>query len=320
MASCSSNAANDIYRLMFKTAFSQQARSFSSSARSAKSSTNQFVLGASLIAGASGLAYYAVSPKALTDPNEWVSLPLIESKQVNHNTKTLKFALPTEDHVIGLNVASALLTKYQGPNDEKPTIRPYTPISDEDAKGYVELMVKKYPNGPMSTHLCELEADQRILFKGPIEKYKYEANKHSTVGLLAAGTGITPMYQLIRAIMKNPEDKTKIVLVSCNITVEDILLKHEFEKLEQLHPDRFKAFYLLEKAPNDWPGQPGRISKELLKTVLPGPGVKDFKAFVCGPPGFYAAVCANKKSPKDQGDLGGLLAELGYSKDQVFKF
>lgn len=36
-------------------------------------------------------------------------------------------------------------------------------------------------------------------------------------------------------------------------------------------------------------------------------------------PGFYAAVSGTKKSPKDQGDLGGFLSELGYSKDQVRK-
>lgn len=91
------------------------------------------------------------------------------------------------------------------------------------------------------------------------------------------------MYQLIRAVMKNPEDKTKIVLITANISEEDILLKREFEKLEQEHPLQFRAFYVLEKAPSDWPGIGGRISKDLLKTVFPGPEEKNFKAFVCGP-------------------------------------
>jgi cytochrome-b5 reductase len=30
-----------------------------------------------------------------------------------------------------LKVASCVLTKYKGPEMEKPVIRPYTPISDE---------------------------------------------------------------------------------------------------------------------------------------------------------------------------------------------
>lgn len=318
---------------MFKSAYqSARASTRQFTTKAAAQPSKNYLIGAGLV-GAASITYLSYNTKSaewfsstktakktLTDPNEWVSLPLMSSTQVNHNTKTLKFALPSEDHIIGLNVASALLTKYQGPNDEKPTIRPYTPISDESAKGYVELMVKKYPNGPMSTHICEMEKNQRLLFKGPIEKYRYQPNTHSTIGLIAAGTGITPMYQLIRAVMNNPEDKTKIILITANISEEDVLLKHEFEKLEQENPLKFRAFYVLEKPPSDWPGTGGRISKDLLKTVFPAPSDTNFKAFICGPPGFYAAVSGTKKSPKDQGELGGFLSELGYSKDQVYKF
>lgn len=192
---------------MFKSAFTSaraSARSFSTSART--QTNRSYALSAGII-GASALAYISYNtkgaewfakdaPKTLNDPNEWVSLPLISSQQVNHNTKTLKFALPTDEHIIGLNIASALLTKYKGPNDEKPTIRPYTPVSEEDAKGYVELMVKKYEGGPMSTHLCEMEKNQRLDFKGPILKYKYEPNMHDTIGLIAAGKSMTTKFEI----------------------------------------------------------------------------------------------------------------------------
>lgn len=33
--------------------------------------------------------------------------------------------------VPGLPIASAVLTKYKGPEDQKATLRPYTPINDE---------------------------------------------------------------------------------------------------------------------------------------------------------------------------------------------
>lgn len=61
----------------------------------------------------------------------FISLKLESIENVNHNTKKFRFALPEEDQVSGLKVASALLTKYKGPNMEKPAIRPYTPVSDE---------------------------------------------------------------------------------------------------------------------------------------------------------------------------------------------
>ena len=60
-----------------------------------------------------------------------MSLKLADIEVVNHNTKRLRFELPEKDMVSGLQIASAILTKYKGPEDAKPTLRPYTPISDE---------------------------------------------------------------------------------------------------------------------------------------------------------------------------------------------
>lgn len=71
--------------------------------------------------------------KALTGGDQgFVSLKLEDVETVNHNTKRFRFKLPEEDQVSGLEVASALLTKFK-PEDGKPVLRPYTPISDEGA-------------------------------------------------------------------------------------------------------------------------------------------------------------------------------------------
>jgi cytochrome-b5 reductase len=139
--------------------------------------------------------------------------------------------------------------------------------------------------------------------------------------LIAGGTGITPMYQLIRAIFSNPADNTKVSLVFGNIKEEDILLKQELAKLENEFPQRFRAFYVLDSPPKDFQGTKGFVTKELLKTVLPEPELgEQMKLFVCGPPGLYKAISGMKKSPADQGELDGYLKELGYSKDQIYKF
>ena len=128
------------------------------------------------------------------------------------------------------------------------------------------------------------------------------------------------MYQLARAIFKNPADKTKVTLIFGNITESDILLKQEFQDLENTYPQRFRAFYLLDKPPEGWTQGKGFITKDLLKTVLPEPKEENVKIFVCGPPGLYKAVSGAKKSPADQGELTGYLKELGYDKGQVYKF
>ena len=166
----------------------------------------------------------------------------------------------------------------------------------------------------MSTHLHNMEPGQRLDFKGPLPKYPWTANKHAHIALVAGGTGITPMYQLVRAIFNNDgaDERTKVTLVLGNIREEDILLKRELQHLENTYPQRFRAFYVLDDPPRGWTGGAhGRITKELLKTVLPEPQNDNIKVFVCGPPGLYRAISGVKKSPSDQGELEGYLKELG---------
>lgn len=74
----------------------------------------------------------ASGKKAFTGGDQgFISLKLESVENINHNTKKFRFLLPEEGQVSGLAVASALLTKYKGPDMEKPAIRPYTPVSDE---------------------------------------------------------------------------------------------------------------------------------------------------------------------------------------------
>ncbi|KAK7742421.1 NADH-cytochrome b5 reductase [Diatrype stigma] len=306
----------------------------------AGSSNNALLYGAGAV-GAAGAAYWyfgasgaqkaeakvkdavAGPPKKafLGGDQGFISLALKDVEVINHNTKKFIFQLPEDDQVSGMQITSALLTKFKPADGEKPIIRPYTPTSEEDTKGLIELIVKKYPNGPMSTYLHDMVPGQRLDFKGPLPKYPWEANKHKHIALIAGGTGITPMYQLARAIFRNADDQTKVTLVFGNLTEEDILLKKEWEDLENTYPQRFRAFYTLDKPPKSWTGgAAGHITKDLLKTVLPEPKEDNIKIFVCGPPGLYKAISGNKVSPSDQGELTGYLKELGYSKDQVFKF
>jgi cytochrome-b5 reductase len=73
-----------------------------------------------------------LSPATFTSGDQgYISLRLESIENINHNTKRLRFALPDQNSVSGLHIASALLTKYKGPEMSKPVVRPYTPISDE---------------------------------------------------------------------------------------------------------------------------------------------------------------------------------------------
>lgn len=205
----------------------------------------------------------------------------------------------------------------------------------------MDFVIKKYPNGPMSEHVHDMTPGQRLDIKGPIPKYPIEENKHNHIVMIAGGTGITPMWQVARKIFSNPNDKTKVTLVFGNVTEEDILLRKEWNELENTYPQRFRAFYLLDNPPEGWSFGKGFITKDLLKTIMPEPKADNIKVLVCGmtystetpsvphisilifvtgPPGLYKAISGTKNSPTDQGELSGYLKELGYGQDQVYKF
>ncbi|KAL9050339.1 MAG: hypothetical protein Q9162_006690 [Coniocarpon cinnabarinum] len=290
--------------------------------------------GAAAGMGAFGVGYYYMTsqqkhslqaegpaPKAFQGGEQgFLSLRLDSVEELSGNTKKFRFALPEPDQESGLPVASAVLSKFQDPGMDKPVLRPYTPTSDTDEKGFVDFVIKQYTNGPMSTHLHEMVPGQRLDIKGPLPKYPMAENKHNHIVMIAGGTGVTPMWQVARSIFKNPNDQTKVTLVFGNVTEDDILLKKEWNELENTYPRRFRAFYTLDKAPKDWVQGKGFITKELLKQIMPEPNEPNIKIFVCGPPGLYQAISGTKNSPSDQGELTGALRDLGYSNDQVYKF
>ena len=67
-------------------------------------------------------------------------------------------------------------------------------------------------------------------------------------GMLAGGTGITPMYQVINAILRDPSDRTQLSLVSANVGEDDILLRRELDTLAATH-DNFRVHYVLNNPP-----------------------------------------------------------------------
>ncbi|KAK6460820.1 NADH-cytochrome b5 reductase 2 [Scheffersomyces coipomensis] len=260
---------------------------------------------------------YNQGGKTFTNGDEWIDLKLIKSIDLTKDTKHLYFELKDKDDVSGLITASLLLTKFVTPKGSN-VIRPYTPVSDLEQKGVIEFVVKKYEGGKMSSHIHDLKPNDTLSFKGPIVKWKWEPNQFKQISLIGGGTGITPLYQLVDEITKNPKDNTKIDLFYGSLTEEDILLKKELDAIASKH-NQLKIHYFVDKATPTWKGETGYISKEFLSKALPGPSA-DTKVFVCGPPGLYKAVSGPKVSPSDQGDLTGVLADLGYAKENVFKF
>jgi cytochrome-b5 reductase len=77
--------------------------------------------------------------------------------------------------------------------------------------------------------------------------FNYAENKYQHLILIAGGVGVTPMLQLIRAILSNPKDTTKITFYYFNTEPKDILMKDELDLLSYKHKNQFQIHYGVSK-------------------------------------------------------------------------
>ncbi|GLJ50101.1 hypothetical protein SUGI_1065670 [Cryptomeria japonica] len=244
-------------------------------------------------------------PKACLDPENWKSFKLVKRTQLSHNVASFRFALPTPTSVLGLPIGQHI--SCQGKDAEgQEVIKPYTPTTLDSDVGYFELVIKMYPVGRMSHHFRELQEGEYMAVKGPKGRFKYQPNQVRAFGMLAGGSGITPMFQVTRAILENTNDHTKIYLIYGNVTYEDILLKDELDSLEKNYPDRFKVYHVLNQPPEGWTGGVGFVSKEMIQAHCPAPA-SDIQILRCGPPPMNKAMASH-------------LDALGYTKEMQFQF
>ncbi|CAL5428481.1 unnamed protein product [Camellia sinensis] len=265
----------------------------------------------------------AVDAKCCLDPENFKKFKLVKRTQLSHNVAKFRFDLPTPTSVLGLPIGQHMSCRGKDSQGED-VIKPYTPTTLDSDVGYFELVIKMYPQGRMSHHFREMREGDYLAVKGPkfrarkacrfkvlegirkVGRFKYQPGQVRAFGMLAGGTGITPMFQVARAILENPNDKTNINLIYANVTYEDILLKEELANLACSFPNRFNVYYVLNQPPEGWDGGLGFVSKEIIQAHCPAPA-SDIQILRCGPPPMNKAMAAH-------------LEALGYAPQMQFQF
>lgn len=252
--------------------------------------------------------------RGFLDPLAFQPLPLVAKELVAPGVYRLLFELPTPDAVLGLPIGQHVAIKAT--IDGATVQRSYTPVSNNADRGILDLVIRVYPDGLLTgRYLANLSVGDEVLFRGPKGAMRYSRGLCKKIGMLAGGTGITPMYQLIRAICEDPRDTTEVSLIYANRTEGDILLRKELETFARRYPKNLSIHYLLDQPPADWTYGTGYVTKDLMSERFPNPQEEGVKVMLCGPPGM---VNAAKKG----------LVELGYEKpslaskmtDQIFCF
>ncbi|KAK7428253.1 hypothetical protein QQZ08_005150 [Neonectria magnoliae] len=251
--------------------------------------------------------------RGLLDPVTYSPLPLKEKTLVAPNVYRFTFNLPTTSTVLGLPIGQHVAIKADVGGES--VSRSYTPVSNNDDRGILELVVKVYPDGKLTNgYLDNLKNGDEVLFRGPKGAMRYHPGLCKKIGMVAGGTGVTPMFQVIRAICEDDRDTTEVSLIYANRTEQDILLRKELDTFARRYPKNFSVYYLLDQPPTDWAFGSGYVTRELMEEKLPIPSL-DAKVMLCGPPGM---VNAAKKALVDLGfEEPGASAK---ASDQIFLF
>jgi len=207
-----------------------------------------------------------------------------------HDTNTFCFALP-DDATLDMLPGDHLYV--HATIDGKPVKRPYTPSSTPGITGYFDLTVKRYETGTISKYLHDREVGDPVLMSGPHPGGHWVEGMAKQVGLVAGGTGITPMISIIRWILAKSLP-VELFLVFANKTEADIIFRDEWDENAREHAS-FHCYHVLEQLPTGWSQGRGRITEDILRGQLPPPG-HDTVIFLCGPPPMVDALEAALKA------------------------
>ncbi|KAM3527559.1 hypothetical protein NHJ13051_002859 [Beauveria bassiana] len=256
--------------------------------------------------------------KKVLKPDVFQEFELQEKTVISHNVAIYRFKLPSSQSVLGLPIGQHISIGAPLPQPDgttKEIVRSYTPVSGDHQPGFFDLLIKSYPQGNISKMMASLLVGQTIRVRGPKGAFVYTPNMVRHFGMIAGGTGITPMLQIIRAITRGRAagDVTEVDLIFANVSPQDILLKEDLDTLAA-EDKGIRIHYVLDNPPEGWTGGVGYVTADMITKYFPKPA-DDVKILLCGPPPMISGL---KKATES----------LGYKKarpvskleDQVFAF
>ena len=182
--------------------------------------------------------------------------------------------------------------------DNGAVCRPYTIVSRPGNVAKFSILIKTYAEGVMSQLIATKWTEgYRVWWRGPFGECDYQANSRRNVILIAAGTGIAPVYQIAKQIVANEEEETFVKLIYCCKSYESILLREKLNRLTTFW--NFKSRYVLSHQEgqverikkHDENVHCGQLNEDLLRKELVGLSrLADSRIFVCGSQTFETDI------------------------------
>lgn len=171
---------------------------------------------------------------------------------------------------------------------ESPFIFRENPFSfstnaDHDDR-YIGFTIKEL--GDFTNQIKHLEMGQTIYVDGPYGTFSMDEHECKKMVFIAGGIGSAPIMSMLRT-MADRGDQRPITFFYGNPTWDSVIYREEMDTLEEkLY---MNLVHVLEKPPENWEGESGFITTEIMRRHLP----QDYRAaifFICGPLPMIKAV------------------------------
>lgn len=162
----------------------------------------------------------------------------------------------------------------------------------------LRITVKKVKGGLISNHLFQNLKEGDVIEVSKPEGHfciKPESEHKRAYYFFAAGSGITPVYSMIQALLEH-EPRSTVHLLYGNRKEEDIIFYNGLNDLYKKHEGQFFLQYTLSQhkksilpflssKKDDWQGWTGRISKKQIELFLNQnqSSEKEKSYYLCGP-------------------------------------
>lgn len=163
--------------------------------------------------------------------------------------------------------------------------RAYSICSSPKSKE-LRIAIKEVKDGTFSVHANQQLGVGDILEVSPPEgKFTLNASGSNKLNYIAfaAGSGITPVLSMIKAVIET-EKESKFILLYGNRSAEDAMFKSELDNLKLQYKDQFEVHYVYSRKIED-DTYKGRIRLEIVEDFLKNRyGQLHFSNyFLCGP-------------------------------------
>jgi ring-1,2-phenylacetyl-CoA epoxidase subunit PaaE len=177
---------------------------------------------------------------------------------------------------VTFDVPADLRTLYAFRPGQYLTLRQLTPEGEErrsysicaPAGGAPKVGVRRVDGGLFSEWLVDrLEAGNQVEVGPPAGGFTPNLDAGTHHGLIAAGSGITPVLSIAASLLAAHED-TRVTLLYGNRRSDTVMFTEEIADLKNVHGPRLHLLHVLSREPTEADIFNGRLDSERLRTLL----------------------------------------------------